>query len=124
MFPRGRDHRYSLIWIDKAGLSLAAAVLVMFLLLWLLLILAAGSAPTARLSLFCLEWATKTVLEAVVPVWLIARGIHAMAPRTFPMAPPRNAASGRPAILLSQRSSAPAVTTGRHRSIKPLDLID
>lgn len=84
MIPKNQDQihrRYSLVWIDKAGLSLAAAVLVVFLVMWLLLILAAGSAPTGRLSMLCLEWMTKTVVEVVIPVWLIARGIHAMAPR-------------------------------------------
>jgi hypothetical protein len=81
MIPKSPNHRYSFIWIDKAGLSLAATVLVMFLVLWLLLILAAGSAPTGRLSLLCLQWTTKSVVEAVFPMWLIARGTHAMAPR-------------------------------------------
>ena len=81
MIPKSRDSRHSLIWIDKAGLSLAATVLLMFLVLWLLLILAAGSAPTGRLSMLCLQWTTKSVLEAVLPVWFIARGVHATAPR-------------------------------------------
>jgi hypothetical protein len=81
MIPKSRDRRYSFIWIDKAGLSLAATVVVMFLALWLSLILAAGTAPTGRLSLLCLRWTTKSVLEAVFPVWFIARGVHAGAPR-------------------------------------------
>jgi hypothetical protein len=80
MFSKCRVRRFNLIWIDKGGLSLAAAVLLVFLVLWLLLILAAGSAPTGRLSLLCLQWTTNTVLKAVFPVWLIARGIYAMAP--------------------------------------------
>lgn len=69
---------YNLVWIDKAGLSLAAVVSVGFLIVWLMLILAAGPAPTARLSTLCFEWMTKVIGEGVVPVWLIARGIHAM----------------------------------------------
>jgi hypothetical protein len=77
----GRTNRpHRLIWIDKAGLSLAAAVLLMFLMIWLLLIVAAGSAPTGRLSALCAEWMIKTVVEAIIPAWLILRGIRAIAP--------------------------------------------
>lgn len=72
---------YSLVWIDKAGLGLAAVVLAAFLIVWLMLILAAGSAPTGRLSTLCLEWMTKAISEVVVPIWLIARGIRAMVPK-------------------------------------------
>jgi hypothetical protein len=81
MIPKRRNLRYSLNWFDKAGLSLSAAVCLVFLIVWLLLILAAGSAPTGRLTLLCLQWATKTVLEGVLPVWVVARGLYAMAPR-------------------------------------------
>jgi len=73
--------RYRFIWIDKAGISMTVAVMVMFLTLWLMLRLAVGSAPTGRLSALCLLWATKSLVEVVIPVWLIVRTVHAIAPR-------------------------------------------
>jgi len=84
MFPKSLDQihrRNSLSWLDKVGLSLAAAVLAIFLVVWLLFILAAGSAPTERLSMLCFEWMTKTLAEVVFPVWFIARVVHAIASR-------------------------------------------
>ena len=84
VIPKSKDQisrSYSSVWIDKAGLSLAGVVLVAFLLVWLMLIFAAGPAPTGRLTILCLRWMTKAIAEVVVPTWLIARGISAMVPK-------------------------------------------
>ncbi len=83
VIPKSEDQisRYRLVWIDKASLCLAAVVLVGFVLVWLMLILAAGTAPTGRLSTICLGWTTKVLAEGVVPIWLIARGLYATVPK-------------------------------------------
>jgi len=75
------SRRYRFTWIDKAGLGMTAAVIVMFLVLWLLLLVAVGSAPTGRLSAFCLQCAMKSLAEVVIPAWLIVRTVHAIVPR-------------------------------------------
>jgi len=84
VIPKSEDRISSwdrLVWIDKAGLCLAAVVLVGFLLVWLMLILAAGTAPTGRLSTICLGWTTRALGEGVAPIWLIARVIQAIVPK-------------------------------------------
>jgi len=89
------SRRYRFIWIDKAGLGMVVAVMVMFLALWLLLLVAVGSAPTGRLSALCLQWAMKSLVEAVIPVWLIVRTVHAIAPRVvYVFRPSRKPISG------------------------------
>ena len=89
------SRRYRFTWIDKAGLGMIVAVMVMFLALWLLLLVAVGSAPTGRLSALCLLWATKSLVEVVIPVWLIIRTVHAIAPRVVHVfGPSRKPTSG------------------------------
>ena len=75
------NKRYRFNWIDKTGLGLSFVVMAIFLVLWLLLLLAAGSAPTGRLSALCLQWAMKALVEGLVPIWLVVRTTHAMLTR-------------------------------------------
>jgi hypothetical protein len=77
--PANKRCRFT--WIDKAGIGMTVAVMMMFLALWLLLLVAVGSAPIGRLSALCLLWAMKSLVEAVIPVWLIVRTVHAITPR-------------------------------------------
>jgi hypothetical protein len=80
-------------WIDKAGLILAVAVLTLFLGGWLMLLLAAGSAPTERLTFLCLAWTIRAETWAVLPVWLGAKlisfiaiySVHAIRMRKLPI---------------------------------------
>lgn len=60
-------------WIDKSCLALAISVLVLCSIFWIFLVLAAGSAPTGRLSAICLSWAAKAELLAVLPAWVAGR---------------------------------------------------
>ena len=78
--PVNKLYRFN--WIDRTGLVMSVAVMAMFLGLWALLVLAAGSAPTGRLSALCLQWAMKALAEGIVPVWLIARALRAIASRS------------------------------------------
>jgi hypothetical protein len=83
---------YSPIWIDKASLGVTVVVLAVFLVLWLLLVSAAGSAPTGRLSMFCLSWMARTEAELIIPTWLVVRctyGIASGLARTFRSRKPR-----------------------------------
>ncbi len=62
--------------IDRAGLALALAVLVFFLAVWLLLVMAAGPAPTGRLTAHCLTWTLQAETRLVLPLWLAARAVY------------------------------------------------
>jgi hypothetical protein len=96
--------RYRFTWIDKAGITMAVVVMVMFLALWSLLLVAVGSAPTERLSALCLLWAMKSLVEAVIPVWLIARITHAIAPRVVDVFRPSRKPISRINVVSGDRS--------------------
>ena len=64
---------FRLTRIDRCGLVACALVFLFFLVVWLLLILAAGSAPTGRLTAVCVRWVLSAELVVVLPGWALAR---------------------------------------------------
>src|SRR4051812_13272999 len=71
--PQPMTRHFELNWIDRAGLYLAAVVVLLFLILCLFLIIAAGSAPIGRLLPICLQWMLQTLERIVIPAWFITR---------------------------------------------------
>lgn len=75
--------------LDKLCLAFASLILVLFAILWILLIIAAGTAPWGRLSVICFLWLTQAELLVALPVWLtakFARWFHQWSPRPTAMA--------------------------------------
>jgi|SRR5689334_25189662 hypothetical protein len=58
--------------IDKVCLAFGTLVLILYAILWLLLLVVAGTGPL-HLAEACLLWAAKTELLIVLPTWIIAR---------------------------------------------------
>jgi len=59
-------------WIDKACLAFGILVLMLYSILWLLLLVVAGTGPL-HLAEASLTWAVKTEMLIVLPTWLAAR---------------------------------------------------
>jgi hypothetical protein len=60
-------------WVDKFGLGVAVAVLALFLAVWLILLLAAGTAPTDHLTSLCVDWTIRAEAWVAFPIWFCAR---------------------------------------------------
>jgi hypothetical protein len=58
--------------IDKACLAFGILVLLLYAVVWLLLLVVAGTGPV-HLAEACLIWAAKTEMLLVLPTWLMAR---------------------------------------------------
>jgi hypothetical protein len=58
--------------IDKVCLAFGTLVLVLCSVLWLLLLVVAGTGPL-HLAEACLAWAAKTEMLIVLPAWIVAR---------------------------------------------------
>src|ERR1041385_9476558 len=59
-------------WIDKACLAFGILVLMLYSILWVLLLVVAGTGPL-HLAEASLTWAVKTEMLIVLPTWLAAR---------------------------------------------------
>lgn len=64
-------------WIDKACLAFAILVLVLYSILWVLLLVVAGTGPL-HLAEASLTWAAKTEVLIVLPTWLAARLVYSL----------------------------------------------
>jgi hypothetical protein len=62
--------------VDSICLRFGISVLAPFSILWIFLIVAAGTAPMGRLTIACLTWAAEAEMLVVLPVWLTARLVY------------------------------------------------
>jgi len=58
--------------IDKVCLTFGILVLMLCSILWMLLLVVAGTGPV-HLAQACLLWAAKTEMLIVLPTWIVAR---------------------------------------------------
>lgn len=71
--PRAAHRLVPFDKLDRTCLAFAFLILVLYAVLWIFLIMAAGSAPLGRLSVVCLLWATEAELLVALPVWVAAK---------------------------------------------------